>query len=193
MNQSGNKQNNPQKLKFKRTHDASVLLNFSCGIPSMDTFIHTELQDYLNMGSCEMYVVYFNSIIIGMFCLDNATISFSNNAKNKMIDGTKPKPDTAPKDEESYYWWKPFYEAKEITYLAVSIYYQHQHIGSYIIESIIDKISKDMSFNGDYIVVRALNEKKYSAIPFYKKCKFIPAMDEKETQNLFMYRLKKRF
>ena len=39
MSQSGNKQNGPQKLVFKRTHDASVLLNFSCGISSMDNLI----------------------------------------------------------------------------------------------------------------------------------------------------------
>ena len=70
MSQSGNKPKYPQKLAFKRTHDASVLLNFSCGISSMDNFIHTELQDYLNMGSCEMYVVYFNVTVVGMFCLD---------------------------------------------------------------------------------------------------------------------------
>lgn len=193
MSQSGNKPKYPQKLAFKRTHDASVLLNFSCGISSMDNFIHTELQDYLNMGSCEMYVVYFNVTVVGMFCLDNGTITFSDSAKNNMIDGVKPKPDTAPKDEDTYYWWRTSYEAKEITYLAISIDFQRQHIGSYIIESIIDKLSKEGVFNGDYIVVRALNDKKYSAIPFYKKCGFTPAMEEKENQNLFMYRLKNRF
>ena len=193
MSQSGNKQNGPQKLVFKRTHDASVLLNFSCGISSMDNFIHTELQNYLNMGSCEMYVVYFNFNIVGMFCLDNGTITFSDNAKDNMLYGIKPKPDTAPKDKDSYYWWKPSYEAKEITYLAISVDFQRQHIGSYIIESIIDKISKEETFNEDYIIVRALNEEKYSAIPFYRKCGFIPAMEEKENQNLFMYRLKNRY
>lgn len=192
MNQSGNNQDYPQKLIFKRTHNASVLLNFSCGISSMDNFIHTELQDYLNMGNCEMYVVYLNYMIVGMFCLDNGTVVFSDNAKNNMIGGIKPKPDTASKDKDDYYWWKSSYEAKEITYLAISLNFQHQHIGLYIIESIIDKISKDKTFNGDYIVVRALNEENYSAIPFYKKCGFAPAMEEKENQNLFMYRLKKR-
>ena len=191
MSQSGNDQKKI-KLIFERTTDASVLSNFSCGIQSMDSFIHSELQDYIGMGSCEMYIVSYDSTIIGMFCLDNSTITFSEEAKTNMREGNKPKPMNTSKDEDSYYWWKTSYEAKEITYFAISKEYQRQRIGSFIIESIADKISKDDSFNGDYIIVRALNEDNYSAIPFYKKCGFVPAMEERKNQNLFMYRLKKR-
>lgn len=191
MSQSGNNQKK-RKLIFERTTDASVLSNFSCGILSMDRFIHSELQDYISMGSCEMYIVSYDSTIIGMFCLDNSTITFSEEAKNNMREGNKPKPINTSKNEDSYYWWKTSYEAKEITYLAISKDYQHHHIGSFIKESIVDKISKDKLFNGDYIIVRALNEENYTAIPFYKKCGFVPAMEERRNQNLFMYRLRNR-
>ena len=47
-------------------------------------------------------------------------------------------------------------------------------------------------YTGDFVIVRALNTKEYSAIPFYKKCGFTPATVEVENTNLFMYRIVKR-
>lgn len=78
--------------------DASVLSGFSCGIDSMDEFIHQELQNYLWMGSCQMYVIYDGDEVIAMFCLDNHNLCLSEVAKEKIQEGVKPSPTNAPEN-----------------------------------------------------------------------------------------------
>ena len=48
---------NTRTLSFEHTKDTNLLANFFCGIESIDDFIHHELQDYVNMGGCEMVLV----------------------------------------------------------------------------------------------------------------------------------------
>ena len=186
--QFGNNSNSPKQLSFERTTDSSVLSNFSCGIDSMDEFIHNELQDYLWMGSSELYVIRENEDIVAMFCLDNHNLCLSEVVKEKMQEGTKPSPQNAP-DAESPYWLKTFFNAVEITYLAVSKSRQHQHIGSFVVERIMDKIAQDADISCDFVTVRALKHENYTAVPFYQKCGFYPAEKEVEGRNLFMYRI----
>lgn len=189
--QSGNKSDLPKQLFFERTMDASVLSGFSCGIDSMDEFIHQELQNYLWMGSCQMYVIYDGDEVIAMFCLDNHNLCLSEVAKEKIQEGVKPSPTNAPETDSSY-WYRTFYDAIEITYLAVIKERQHQHIGSFIIERIMDKVAHDADVCCDFVTVRALKHKDYSAVPFYQKCGFYPAEKEIEGRNLFMYRIVSR-
>lgn len=186
--QSGNNIGSSIKFIFERTTDASVLSNFSCGIDSMDDFIHDELQDYLWMGSCQMYVIREEDEIVAMFCLDKHNLCLSEVVKEKMQEGSKPSPQGAPESNESY-WLKPFFDAVEITYLAVSKNRQHQHIGSFVIERIMDRVAQDTTVNCDFVTVRALKHDDYTAIPFYRKCGFFPAEKEVEGRNLFMYRI----
>lgn len=186
--QSGNNSDSPIQLSFERTTDARVLSQFSCGIDSMDEFIHTELQDYLWMGNCQMYVIREDEEIIAMFCLDNHNLCLSEVTKEKMQEGVKPSPQDAP-DADNPYWYKTFYDAIEITYLAVAEARQHQHIGSFIIERIMDKVAHDTDINCDFVTVRALKHDNYTAVPFYQKCGFFPAEKEVEGRNLFMYRI----
>ena len=91
-----------------------------------------------------------------------------------------------------FYWFKVVYEATEITYFAIQKDRQHEYLGSSIIDSIMQKVSQNSDFKGDYVIVRALNENNYSDIPFYKKCGFTPATKEVANQNLFMYRVVRR-
>ncbi len=191
--QSGNKPSlSSVQLKFEKVNSVKVLSGFTCGIASMDKFIHEGLQNYLNMGNCNMFTVKDGEHIVAMFCLDDSTLSLSEPAKENMVCGKKPKPIDAPKDEDSPYWWKSSYDAKEITYLAVASDYQNRHIGSFIIESILLKVASDKSVACDFLTVRALNEEGYSAIPFYKKCGFVAASEEEANKNLFMYRIIQR-
>ena len=63
------------------------------------------------------------------------------------------------------------------------------HIGSFIIESIIERLASDPNENREFIHVRALNTEEYSSIPFYRKCGFFPAVKEEKGVNLMMYRI----
>lgn len=155
----------------------------------MDSFIHNELQDYVNMGSCKLYVVKRGGVTVAMFCLENSYLALSEQAKENMREGKKPMPEKAPEESDDYYWIKPLYQATEITYLAVADNEQHKHIGATIIESVVDKVAHSKEFQGEFVTVRALNQHDYTAIPFYEKCGFTPAVERIEGQNLFMYRL----
>ena len=62
MKQSGGNPESPRHLIFERVTDASILSTFSCGIDSMDEFIHEELQDYIWMGSCELYIIHEDEV-----------------------------------------------------------------------------------------------------------------------------------
>lgn len=189
---SGAKQKDNYRLIVESAFEASVLSSFYCGNATIDTFIHNELQDYLNMGSCKLFVVKEDDDIVGMFCLENSNLTLSESAKEGMRNGKKPTPEDAPSSSDDFYWMMPTHEATEITYFAIKKERQHEYIGSSIIEAIMRKVSQNKEFRGDYLIVRALNEKDYSAIPFYKKCGFTPAKDRVENQNLFMYRVIER-
>lgn len=179
-------------IKIERASIANVLSSFYCGNKTMDSFIHDELQDYLNMGSCQLFVVKEHDCIVGMFCLELSNLTLSETAKNNMIGGKKPMPNVPSASPNDYYWLKPTYEATEITYLAIQKERQHNGLGSFLVECIMEKVTQNDEFKGDYVIVRALNEEDYSAIPFYQKCRFTPATEERKNQNLFMYRIVRR-
>ena len=97
------KQNlNTRTLSFEYTKDTILLANFSCGIESIDDFIHSELQDYVNMGGCEMVVVREDEQIVAMYCTDSLNLHISEAAKDKMIEGAKPMPTNAPEPDDFY-------------------------------------------------------------------------------------------
>lgn len=186
--QSGSNSSSTKQLTFERTTDASALSDFFCGIQSMDDYIHKELQDYVSMGNCEMYIVREDNDVIAMFCLDNNSLMLSDTTKENMKKGVKPCP-LGTSDPDSLFWYKPSFDAVEITYLAVTVSRQRQHIGWFIIEQIMNRVCVSGEYNCDFVTVRALKEKDYSAVPFYKKCGFYPARKEQEGENLFMYRV----
>lgn len=164
-----------------------MLSNFVCGNEMMDHFIHHELMDYVGMGSCELYVVKAEDKIVAMFCLDQSNLSFSEKAMERMREGAKPIPRHVHGNDDMF-WEQVSHHATEITYLAVSTPYQRRHIGSFIVENIVAKIAREAA-DEDIVIVRALNQGGYSAIPFYAKCGFFPAQREVANQNLFMYRV----
>ena len=185
---SGNNLYPTKRLTFERTTETSILSDFFCGISSMDKFIHEELQDYVNMGNCEMYIVREENDVVAMFCLDNNCLYLADSTREKMQKGIKPCPQ-GTSDPDNPFWYRPSFDAVEISYLAVSESKQRQHIGWFIIDQIMDRVATSDMYNCEFVTVRALKEKNYTAVPFYKKCGFYPARKEQEGENLFMYRV----
>ena len=186
--QSGNNGGMPIKLTFERVSDTRALSNFTCGIKDIDDFIHNELQEYIYMGSCQLYLIRDDEEVVAMYCLDRHNLHLSDMVKEKMHEGAKPAPQNAP-EADSPYWFNPFFEAVEITYLAVAKSRQHQHIGSFVIERIMEEVARDEEVKCDFVTVRALKHDDYTAVPFYQNCGFFPAEKEQEGRNLFMYRI----
>lgn len=80
-------------------------------------------------------------------------------------------------------------QLSQIFHVALMLLRQHHHIGSFVIERIMEEVAKDESMHCDFVTVRALKHDGYTAVPFYQKCGFFPAEQEQEGRNLFMYRI----
>lgn len=186
--QSGSSDGFANDLIFERVDNISALVDFSCGLEDIDHFIHEELEDYACHGSCQLYLVKEGDEVIAMFCLDNSSLNLSEMAKEKMQEGKKPVPQHSP-EPDSPYWWQTFYEAVEITYLAVAKTRQHRHIGSFIVEKIMQYVAEHKAYKADFVTVRAFQKQDYSAVPFYQRCGFYLAEPLVEDKNIFMYRI----
>lgn len=186
--QSGNSNISYQELIFERVNNTTALSNFSCGLDEIDEFIRKELFSYLRMGECQLYLVKEGDKVVAMFCLDKSSLHLSEVAKEKMHEGKKPMPSHNPESDDPY-WWQTFYEAVEITYLAVDKSRQRHHIGSFIVEEIMKYVASLADYKGDFVTVRALQCNGYTAIPFYEKCGFALAEPKVADKNIFMYRI----
>ncbi len=97
MTLSGINKANSHKLIIERAHNISVLSSFYCGNTTVDTFIHNELQDYLDMGNCKLFVVKDNDEVIGMFCLETSNLTLSESAKKENVRREKAQPKRSSK------------------------------------------------------------------------------------------------
>ena len=100
MQLTGN--DNNFELEFERIEDASVLLNFFCGINEMDDFIHSKLQSYINDSDCKTYVVKSNGTIVAMFSLCPDMLSLDEDDEYDMKIGAAPKPRIAFTDKQFF-------------------------------------------------------------------------------------------
>ena len=106
-----------------------------------------------------------------------------------MREGVKPIPQEAL-DPDNPYWRLPLIDSIEITYLAVAKERQHQHLGSFIIEKIIQDLLADNECTSPLLTVRAYKSETYTAVPFYEKCGFFPTEDASASKpTLCMYRI----
>ena len=102
MTSSGISKSNSHKIKIESAHQASVLSSFYCGNDTVDNFIHNELQNYLDMGNCKLFVVKEDDNVIGMFCLETSSLTLTESAKENMQNGKKPIPDNVPKSPDDF-------------------------------------------------------------------------------------------
>ncbi len=175
-------------LTFERATDLSALHSFKCGQEEVDHIIQDELPYTLTTN--DLYMVKYGDEVVALFCLQKDThcLFLSDSAKKNMHMGSKPKPDSARREGEAF-WERFYYDSRELTLLAVKEGLRGQHLGSFIVESVVEKLANDPDEKHDFLIVRALNTKHYTAVPFYKKCHFYAAANEIPGQNLMMYRI----
>lgn len=183
----GSKESTLTDLTFERATNLAALQLFKCGQDEVDKIIKEDLPSLLPTN--DLWLVKDKDEVVALFCLqrDPYCLFLSDRVKEKMKEGQKPKP-IAAKQEGVEFWDKFFYESKELTLLAVKKERRNQHLGAFIIESILEMLVNSGE-KKELLSVRALNIKDYSAIPFYLKCNFTPAMDQVPGQNLIMYRV----
>lgn len=189
--QSGSKEGTLTTLTFERATNSAALCSFYCGQDVVDKIIHEKLDENLNVN--DLFLVRDDKEIVALFCIGKGKYSLflPDETKEKMKRGLKPFPEKACSEGEEY--WERFnYGAVELSLLAVKKERRNRHIGSFIVEHVIDYLK---SFEGpeykgcEFLMVRAFNSESYSAIPFYLKCGFFPAKAELPGRNLDMYRI----
>lgn len=178
------------ELRVKELQDASSLSSFSCGIPAMDNFIHSNLTLSVIHNYCKLFsVIDVNNTIVAMFALSFDSLRLDFDDKDDLQqDFSSTSSPTLESEYEETFWCKAHYPALEIAYLAVAKEYQHQHLGKDIIELIIEK-AKTQSIGGcQFITVEAYCTKEYSAVGFYTRCGFAQVDLVAKYDTIRMYR-----
>lgn len=175
-------------LLFERATNLAALGSFECGVSIVDEIIHEVLPTALSTN--DLFLVKEKKEVVALYCLQKGSMSLflSDSAKGHMKEGSKPKPHRAI-EEGPAYWERFFYDSVELTLLAVKKGLRNRHIGSFVIEHILETLANDSGCGQELLVVRALNMEGYSAIPFYRKCDFHPAVKERPGENLIMYHI----
>lgn len=178
-----------KQLEIQKLSDANELKDFYCGIDTIDDFLHGDFKDYLYLGICKAFVVKESGNVVAMYSLDKFNVYIGDDVKSRMREGVKPIPQEAL-DPDNPYWRLPLIDSIEITYLAVAKERQHQHLGSFIIEKIIQDLLADNECTSPLLTVRAYKSETYTAVPFYEKCGFFPTEDASASKpTLCMYRI----
>lgn len=136
---------------YSRLTDYSELLQFDCGVPSMNQVIHAQnFRAIVEYYQCDIYAVRDErDCMIAFFAL---------------------------RDDETKVEGVGDFKALEIAYLAVSKDAQRQGLGTACIRQII-KIARNKSAGYRMITVDALSitypkRERYEAVSFYRKCYF---------------------
>ncbi len=180
---SGSKSEQLTQLSFERATSIAALHSFSCGQATVDRIIQ-ELEDHLPTN--DLYLVKEGEDVVALFCLqkDNHALFLSDATRDKMRCGIKPMP-SVPLNE-----YLNTFASKELSLLAVRKDYQRRRLGSFIIEMVMEKLVREKEENCEFLIVKALCEEDYSAVPFYEKCGFFPSqVFRKGDMSLTMYRV----
>lgn len=180
---SGSNNQDFKSLTFERATNCGALCSFTCGQDLVDGIIK-ELDTYLSTN--DLFLVKEGNNVVALFCLGKYghALFLPDKTKDKMRSGIKPKPSCLLDEDCSYF------QSAEISLLAVREDCQGRHIGSFIIEQIMERLVNDDVAQRDFLIVRALCLTDYSAIPFYEKCGFTPAQEKQDGDNsLTMYRI----
>lgn len=170
-------------LTFERASNTGALRSFKCGQAVVDGYI-ADLDSFL--ASDDLFLVKSGDEVVALFCLkkDDHELFLNDEIKEKMKKGIKPRP-LGALDEFRYN-----YRSRELSLLAVKEEYQGNLIGSFIIEQVMERLVQEGVPEREFLIVRALCLKEYSAVPFYQKCGFTPAQEWKEEyESLMMYRV----
>ena len=97
---SPGKINGPLELVITHLKEFDSLLDFNCGIPEMDAFIHSRFKDSVINHFCVPYTVWLNGTMIALFALNYDSVVLPDDYKEDLQLGA-----TAfgvPKVSESY-------------------------------------------------------------------------------------------
>lgn len=164
-----------ERLTINHLRSIGELKDFRCGVPKMDAFIQDGgLAESIKNSYCQAYSVRnVENTIVAFFALSFDSLQLDvddvEDLQNGWSDTSTPKPTAEYFDT---FWAKVHYPALEIAYLAVSEAYQHKHIGTQLLQAIVD-MARSQKFAGcQFLTVGAYHSCEYSAIPFYSKNHF---------------------
>lgn len=182
---SGSKDHELKELTIERATDTCALHSFKCGQNLVDEVI-SELDDYLSNNN--LFLVKDGEEVVALYCMrkDDHSLFLPSKTKERMINGLKPMPVGVIDEDQDYY------RSAELSLLAVREDCQRRHIGSIIIEKVMDELVNERVPNREFLIVRALDVKDYSAIPFYRSCGFVSVrVQEKDAcdNSVMMYRV----
>lgn len=166
------------KVDIVRADDVSALSGFSCGVKSMDDFIHDRkngLAKFIKLRLSNLWIVFEAGKAVAFFALSKDALML-NSDDRRVIESDKEKSAAlvTPEDEDKF-WDKDKYPAIEIDYFAVCAERRERkgdHLGTYLINQIAQRAVRDEFSATLFLTVDALDTKGYSAVQFYKNCDF---------------------
>lgn len=164
-------------IQIKRTSNFSELQSFTCGIEIMDTFIHESLEKCVQNHYCTAYTVcdMATSCVVAIFALSFDSLNLDDDDKEEMMTGiSNAQTPLLATNYEEIFLGKKVYPALEISYLAVSEQWRNKHIGSRVVQAIVDMVQNQEFAGCQFITVEAMINKPYSAVGFYENCSFAP-------------------
>ena len=180
---------------FERSDEISVLSKFYCGVRPMDKFIHDKnigLTKYIEMGLTKLWIVRNEEEVVAFFTLSKSSLRINFDDRRYLDKKGIPVYEQIIQERDVF-------PCIEIDYLAVREDKRQNHIGSIIIEAIIDRVLADELSATIFLCVDALHTNSYSAVRFYKKNGFVESeagiidnlnqiRDGQDVQTVRMYR-----
>ena len=165
-------------LDIVRADDISALVDFKCGVPSMDKFIHDEqngLAKFIKLHLSNLWIVFEENKAVAFFALSKDALMLNSEDRRVIEHKDKHTKALLEVDDADMFWNKEKYPAFEIDYLAVCEEKRNNpndHLGTYLIEEICKMADVDIFSATMFLTVEALDTKEYSAVDFYLSCGF---------------------
>lgn len=165
-------------LDIRRADDTSALLDFECGVKSMDDFIHNKengLDKFIKLRLSKLWIVYENNKAIAFFALSKDALVLNNEDRRTIESNNEKSEALVDHGDADKLWGYDKFPAIEVDYIAVCKEKRNKpddHLGTFIIEEIERMASADNLSATMFLTVEALDTKDYSAVDFYRKCDF---------------------
>lgn len=162
-------------IEIKRADNTSALSDFRCGVKSMDDFIHDKkngLAKFIEYGLSNLWLVYEGEKVVAFFALSKDVLILNTNDAHNILEDENLS-SLLPQENETKFWDHDKFPAIEIDYLAVCEEKRNKHLGTALVNKIVDFAAQDSLSATKFITVEALDTNEYSAVKFYKEhCDF---------------------
>lgn len=177
-------------MKTYHLKDIKELRGFQCGIKEMDDFIQNNLQYSIDSHFCVPYVLKDGEEVVAFYALCFDSLVFPQDYFDDFMEGySLTKKPILPARYLETFKNKQHYPAIDISYFAVDKKYQRRHIGSALLEDIINRTKLQNYAGCQFVVVDALITPEYNAISFYSRNGFDICEDKKAYKDCVrMYR-----